>query len=219
MLWPMVILFVLGALQGAIGWIMVASGVGTDLVYVSHIRLAAHFIAALVLLVYVIWFAMKLSVPDFKKAHLPTVRNFTWLLFALLTLQLIYGAFMAGTHAAKSSITWPSINGQLIPDMSDGGLLHNLLAIQFVHRGLAYIITLLVLAYTVILYKQSKSATVYKLRNMPLIVTLIQVLLGILTLVNYLTPDKLILAISHQLVGILLLISFQIIYFYSAKKQ
>ncbi len=219
MLWPMVVLFVLGALQGAIGWIMVASGVGTDLVYVSHIRLAAHFIAALVLLVYVIWFAMKLSVPDFKKEHIPSIRNFTWLLFALLTIQLIYGAFMAGTHAAKSSITWPSINGQFIPDMSEGGWLHNLLAIQFVHRGLAYILTLLVIIYTILLYRQSKGTVVYKLRNMPLLITLVQVTLGILTLVSYLTPDKLALAISHQLVGILLLISLQVVYFYSAKKR
>src|SRR5690606_28059914 len=102
MLWPMVLLFILGGLQGAVGWIMVSSGVGTDLVYVSHIRLAVHFIAALILLVYVIWFALKISVPDFKKARQPAIRNFTLLLLIVLTFQLIYGAFMAGTHAAAS---------------------------------------------------------------------------------------------------------------------
>src|SRR5690606_20775318 len=97
---------------GLVGWIMVASGVGTDLVYVSHIRLAAHFIAALLLLVYVVWFALKISVPDYKKSNIPVLRYFTWGLLIMLTIQLIYGAFMAGTHAAKSAITWPSINGK-----------------------------------------------------------------------------------------------------------
>ena len=218
MLWPMAILFLLGALQGAIGWIMVASGVGTDLVYVSHIRLAAHFIAALILLVYVVWFALKISVPDFKKQNIPSIKYFGLLLLAVLTVQLIYGAFMAGTHAAKSSITWPTINGQWVPNMSDGGIFHNLLAIQFIHRGLAYLITLLVIVFTVMLYKQSKATVLYKLRNVPLLITLLQVTLGVLTLMNYLTNAKLSLAITHQFVGILLLTSLVVVYFYSAKR-
>lgn len=216
----MVILLVLGALQGAIGWIMVASGVGTDLVYVSHIRLAVHFIAALILLVYVVWFALKISVPDFKKLNLPGIKNFTWLLLLMVTVQLIYGAFMAGTHAAKSAITWPSMNGQWMPDMSEGGIFHNLLAIQFIHRGLAYLITLLVVLYTVMLYRQPVSSTVYRLRNIPLLITAVQVLLGIFTLVYYLNPQaKLWLGISHQFVGILLPVSLVIVYFYSTRRS
>ncbi|MGC4232168.1 MAG: COX15/CtaA family protein [Niabella sp.] len=219
MLWPMVILLLLGALQGAIGWIMVASGVGTDLVYVSHIRLAVHFIAALVLLVYVVWFALKISVPDFKKLNLPAIKNFTWLLLFILTIQLIYGAFMAGTHAAKSAITWPSINGQWVPDMNEGGIFHDLLAIQFIHRGLAYLITILVVLYTVMLYRQPVSSTVYRLRNIPLLTTIVQVVLGIFTLVYYLNPQaKLWLGITHQFVGILLLVSLVIVYFYSTRR-
>lgn len=219
MLWPMIILLLLGALQGAIGWIMVASGVGTDLVYVSHIRLAVHFIAALILLVYVVWFGLKISVPDFKKLNLPSIKKFTWLLLVVLTMQLIYGAFMAGTHAAKSAITWPSINGRLVPDMSEGGIFHNLLAIQFIHRGLAYLITLLVIIYTFMLYRQPASSTVYRLRNIPLLTTIVQVALGIFTLVYYLNPQaKLWLGIIHQLVGILLLVSLVIVYFYSTRK-
>ncbi|WP_346236100.1 COX15/CtaA family protein [Niabella insulamsoli] len=219
MLWPMVILFILGALQGAIGWIMVASGIGTDLVYVSHIRLAAHFIAALILLVYVIWFALKISVPDFKKARIPAVKNFTLLLLAVLTIQLIYGAFMAGTHAAKSAITWPSINGRFVPDMSEGGMFHNLLAIQFIHRGLAYILTALIIMYTIMISRQIRSLSIYKMRYLPLALTLVQVILGVITLVNYLTPSKIGFAITHQLVGILLLISLEVAYFYTARRM
>lgn len=219
MLWPMAILFALGVLQGLVGWIMVASGVGTDLVYVSHIRLAAHFIAALLLLVYVVWFALKISVPDYKKSNIPVLRYFTWGLLIMLTIQLIYGAFMAGTHAAKSAITWPSINGKFIPDMQEGGMLHNLLAIQFIHRGLAYVLAILILFYTSILYKQSKASFLYKMRNWPLVITLLQIALGIFTLVKYLTPNKLWLAIMHQFTGMTLLLCLVIVYFYSAKRS
>jgi Uncharacterized protein required for cytochrome oxidase assembly len=217
MLWPMVVLFLLGALQGLVGWIMVASGIGTDRVYVSHIRLAAHFIAALLLLVYVVWFALKISVPEYKKEFIPSVRNFTWILLFILTIQLVYGAFMAGTHAAKAAITWPSINGKIIPNMEEGGIFHNLLAIQFIHRGLAYLITILIIFYTIQLYRQSRGSFLYKMRNWPLIITLIQVALGIFTLVKYLTPAKLWLAIVHQFTGMLLLLCLVIAYFYSAK--
>lgn len=218
LLWPMIVLFLLGGLQGAIGWIMVASGVGTDLVYVSHIRLAVHFMAALVLLVYVIWFALKLSVPDFKKEHLPAIRNFTLLLLLILTIQLVYGAFMAGTHAGKSAITWPSINGKWIPNMQEGGIFHNLLAIQFIHRGLAYLLVVLVVIYTQWLSRLPKVSVLYKMRYVPLLATSLQVLLGVITLTNYLTPAKLWLGLAHQLVGILVLTTFITAYFYSAKR-
>jgi len=216
--WPMVILFLLGGLQGLVGWIMVSSGVGTDLVYVDHIRLAVHFIAALILLVYVVWFALKLTVPDSKKENKP-IKNYTIALLVLLTIQLIYGAFMAGTHAAKSAITWPGINGRLLPNMEPDGFLHNLLAIQFVHRSLAFLLTVLIVWFTIKLYKQSKAGVLYAWRNVPLLVSLIQAALGILTLTQYLTPSKLWLAISHQFVGMLLLVCLVVIYFYSAKKR
>src|SRR5258706_1348780 len=64
MIRPMVILFLLGALQGAVGWIMVASGLTGDAVYVRPTRLALHFVFALGLVVYTFWFALQLSVPD-----------------------------------------------------------------------------------------------------------------------------------------------------------
>jgi cytochrome c oxidase assembly protein subunit 15 len=61
---PLLILFLLGGLQGAVGWIMVQSGLNDEDLYVSHIRLAIHFMLALVLLVYTFWFALKLLVPQ-----------------------------------------------------------------------------------------------------------------------------------------------------------
>ncbi|MBZ4188741.1 COX15/CtaA family protein [Niabella beijingensis] len=213
MLTPMIILFLLGGLQGAIGWIMVSSGVGTDLVYVSHIRLAVHFLAALLLLCYVVWFALKLTVREDQLAVDGGTRSFNILLLVIITLQLTYGAFMAGTHAANAAVTWPDINGRMYPGelmFREGGFLwnitHNLISIQFIHRGLAYLITLLMVFFTWRLTRLPQSSLLYKMRFWPMTLVLVQVVLGILALVNYLTPDKLLLSILHQLVGMLLLV-------------
>lgn len=224
MLWPMIILFLLGGLQGALGWIMVKSGIGTDLVYVSHIRLAIHFIAALILLVYVIWFALKISVPKEKLTFSPYIKWFSVLILFLLGIQLVYGAFMAGTHAAKSAITWPTINGSFFPKMfNEGAFLHdvtnNLITIQFVHRNLAYLLVILILVYSRRLSRQPINSFLFKWRWLPVILVTVQVTLGILSLINYLNNNKLIFSILHQLVGILLLCCIIIFYYFGRGKN
>lgn len=224
MLWPMILLFLLGGLQGAIGWIMVKSGVGTDLVYVSHIRLAIHFVAALALLVYVIWFALKISVPANRISFAPTIRIFSIIILALLTVQLIYGAFMAGTHAANAAITWPTINGSFYPRMfTEGNLWHDItnnnITIQFIHRNLAYLLAVLIFIYTIKLNTQPKKSFLYKWRFIPFVLVLLQIVLGILSLINYLNQYRLVFSIFHQLFGILLLISIVITYFFSISKN
>lgn len=213
MVWPMIILFLLGALQGAIGWIMVKSGVGTDLVYVSHIRLAVHFLAALLLLCYIVWFALKLTVKPPQLAIDSGLRQFNAVILIIVTIQLIYGAFMAGTHAAKAAVTWPTINGELFPAgqmLNEGSFLsditHNLITIQFIHRGLAYLLTVMIILFTLKLMKLPKDTLLYKLRFWPLLIVVVQVVLGVLTVMNYLTPHKLLFSIVHQLVGMLLLV-------------
>ena len=100
---PMIILFLLGALQGAIGWIMVASGLTGDAIYVKPTKLALHFIFALGLLSYTFWFAMELLVPDKKFVISRSIRNLTLLIMAVLVVQLVYGAFMAGHKAATAA--------------------------------------------------------------------------------------------------------------------
>ena len=112
MIRPLLILFLLGALQGLVGWIMVQSGLeDSELLYVSHYKLAIHFILALGLLCYTLWFALKILVPAHQFTINSSLRNFTGWLIVLLTLQLIYGAFMAGLKAATAAPTWPAING------------------------------------------------------------------------------------------------------------
>ncbi|HRQ49256.1 MAG TPA: COX15/CtaA family protein, partial [Agriterribacter sp.] len=112
MIIPLIVLFLLGALQGAIGWIMVKSGLVPEKYFVGHVELTTHFVAALGLLVYTLWFALRLLVPEQQTVHNPALKRFTMLLLFLLFVQLCYGGFMAGLRAATVAPTWPTINGE-----------------------------------------------------------------------------------------------------------
>jgi heme a synthase len=219
MIRPLLILFLLGALQGLVGWIMVQSGLeDSELLYVSHYKLAIHFILALGLLCYTLWFALKILVP----AHLFTLdaslRNFTGWLIGLLTLQLIYGAFMAGLKAATVAPTWPTINGVWWPNnvSSFGGrqfsglgfLADNPLVIHFIHRNLAYAITILLSIWTWKAFKTNGTRIFQQTKFWPFILVLLQVILGVLTVLSAIdTKNFLWLGVSHQFIAMLLLLS------------
>lgn len=205
---PMIILFLLGGLQGLIGWVMVQSGLNEEDLYVSHIRLAIHFIAALGLLWYTLWFALKLSVPQHQTVSAPSLRKLSGWILTFLTLQLIYGAFMAGIHAALAASTWPTINGMWWPSgmFAQGGFLeditHNKITIQFIHRGLAYLLTLLIAIWYI---KGRYIPQLVAVRALALLVVLLQVFLGVLTVMNSDVKIPLGFALAHQFVGMLLL--------------
>lgn len=219
MIRPMVILFLLGALQGAVGWIMVASGLTGDAVYVEPTRLALHFIFALGLLCYTFWFALLLLVPKDEIVINSPLRKLNWLLLALVFIQLLYGALMAGHKAATAAPTWPDINGAFIPSnlfpAPDGmlNLLENKITIHFIHRSLAYLILLFIILWTIRAYKINFSTLFSKTRLWPVIIVCLQVLLGILSVFTsvHIVPNKWGLfewmAQLHQLVAMLLLLS------------
>jgi len=210
---PMLILFLLGALQAVIGWIMVMSGLNEKDLYVSHIRLAGHFIAALILLCYVLWFALKLSTPAKEVLYTPSLRKLNIWVLILLTLQLIYGAFMAGLHAALAASTWPDINGMWWPAgiFRQGGffadIVHNQITIQFIHRGLAYLISILVAIWWWKAAKTPVFSRLHRIRYLPLLLVLLQVLLGVLTVMSSQVKIPMLLAILHQFTGMLLLLA------------
>ena len=163
---PMMILFLLGGLQGLVGWIMVMSGLNEENLYVSHYRLAIHFILALGLICYTLWFALELLIPQHELVTSPSLRKFTIWLIAILTLQLIYGAFMAGLKAATYAPTWPDINGNFLPrggSPSSGilKLFDNPIVVHFIHRNLAYLITILVFTWFVEI-KENKQLVIQK---------------------------------------------------------
>jgi cytochrome c oxidase assembly protein subunit 15 len=90
---------------------MVMSGLNEENLYVSHYRLAIHFIFALGLICYTLWFALELLVTPGRACSQSSLRRFTVWLIGILILQLMYGAFMAGLKAATYAPTWPDING------------------------------------------------------------------------------------------------------------
>ncbi|WP_394353099.1 COX15/CtaA family protein [Mucilaginibacter humi] len=93
-------LFLLGMLQGLAGWLMVQSGLNDTDVTVSHIRLAVHFCLALFLLSYLFWMFLDSGANHATISPVRPFRNLTGAIVITLGFQLIYGAFMAGTHAA-----------------------------------------------------------------------------------------------------------------------
>jgi cytochrome c oxidase assembly protein subunit 15 len=211
MIWPMALLFLLGGLQGAIGWIMVKSGLNENDLYVSHIRLAIHFVAALGLLVYVFWFALKLIVPKDKRVIAASLSSSLGGIIALLVVQLFYGAFMAGLKAGPVAPTWPDMNGMLFPaglGSMKNDITHNPITVQFIHRGIAYLLFFLIISWWARARKVSGSALFRRTRNLPMILVSLQVVLGIYTVVY--SPDKNILlwlGVAHQFVAMLLLLS------------
>jgi cytochrome c oxidase assembly protein subunit 15 len=215
---PMIILFLLGALQGAIGWIMVASGLTGDAVYVRPAKLGLHFIFALGLLCYTYWFAQQLVIPDEKRVNDKPAARLTISILFVMVIQLIYGALMAGHKAATVAPTWPDINGKLIPDGLNNqegwlNLIDNKIAIHFIHRGLAYLLVLLVILLTIRLTKIKGVALLDRNRWWPLILVLAQTTLGVLAVLNslHIVPNHWgsfeWFAQIHQLVAIGLLLS------------
>jgi heme a synthase len=223
MIKPLLILFLLGGLQGLVGWIMVQSGLeDSELLYVSHYKLAIHFILALGLLCYALWFALQLLIPERQLTIHPSLRAFTGWLIAVLTLQLVYGAFMAGLKAAPAAATWPTINGSWWPGNvhAFGGrefpgirfLFDHPLVIHFIHRNLAYLITALVIVWSVRASRVRGTGSFRKTRWWPLLLVSTQVVLGIFTVLHATDPDSFLwLGVAHQFVAMLLLLSLVVL--------
>jgi len=232
MIKPLVILFFLGIMQGAIGWIMVASGLEGDAVYVKPTRLALHFIFALGLLSYTFWFALQLSVPKTAlqisaSMHqaVQKAKTLNVAILALLVLQLMYGALMAGHKAAMVAPTWPTINGDYVPTnlFSDSvfllNFIENKILVHFMHRGIAYVLLALVIYWTVKLYQINGSSFFNRIKIFPLLLVVLQVLLGIASLLYARSIIPGVwgifewMAQIHQLVGMSLLLSLVATYY------
>lgn len=214
MIIPLIILFVLGIIQGAIGWIMVQSGLVPEKMFVGHIHLAAHFIAALVLLCYTFWFALSFSVREHKLVVDRSLRTLTIVILIILFIQLVYGAFMAGLHAAAYAPTWPTINGQWYPKAMNNlspawkNFLDNRITVQFIHRGFAYILLILVMAWWVRANKIKTGSLFNKTKWLPGVLIIVQLILGIFTVVTSPFGNNLVyFGVAHQLGAMLFLMS------------
>jgi cytochrome c oxidase assembly protein subunit 15 len=217
MIKPLLILFLLGAIQGAIGWIMVKSGLTDDMVYVKPLKLALHFVFALVLICYAWWFALRLSVPPEQVTRNNAVHRYTWMILAVLFFQLIYGALMAGHKAAIAAPTWPTINGSWIPEHLFSpaiNMVENKITVHFIHRGLAYLLLVLTVAWTISATRMvSFSTALQKTKWLPAFLIVLQAVLGVWVVVSSagIVPNNWVLfdwlAQLHQVVAMLYLLT------------
>lgn len=208
MILPMLILFLGGALQGTLGWIMVKSGLNENDISVSHYRLAVHFIAAMALISYAVWFALKLLVSPKEIVTHQALRRTASYLIGLLVIQLIYGAFMAGMKAGVEAPTWPTMNGEWMPINTKGTITNDPILVQFIHRTLAYMITILIFVWWWKSRKVSTGVLFTGYRALPLLLVIVQVVLGIFTVIYSPHRDQLLwLGTIHQFVAMLLLLS------------
>lgn len=202
--WRLAALLALGGLQGAIGWWMVSSGLSerTD---VSHFRLAVHLLTALFILGGLIWTALDLR-QWAKGATCPArLTGFGLAVIAVLFVQFLFGAYVAGMNAGYVSNTWPLMNDHFIPggiDWSSGLLAainNDPFLVHFIHRWWAWVAVgfLILLARKVRGQSRAASIAIHSAFGT-------QILLGIATVM---TGIAISLAVLHQAVGALVIAS------------
>lgn len=145
----LVLLFALGGLQGAIGWIMVQSGL-VDRVSVHPVKLLLHLGCAVLIFALLVWTVFEVAERQERPIHLATVSRCAVIgasaLVALVYLQILSGALVAGHQAGLTYNTWPLMDGRLIPNglgtLSPwwANIFENITAVQFNHRMLAYLV-------------------------------------------------------------------------------
>lgn len=142
--------FLLGGLQGLMGWYMVMSGL-VDMPRVSHYRLAAHLSLALFLLSYLFWIVLDLSNrPAPSVQSWPGVRKLALAATGLVCVQIIYGAFTAGLRAGWGYNSFPTMNGEWLPEAVSAlsplwlNFLENNAGVQFMHRWVGTLLLIVV---------------------------------------------------------------------------
>ncbi|WP_085910080.1 COX15/CtaA family protein [Kiloniella majae] len=206
----LILMFILGGLQGGLGWYMVASGFA-DRTDVSQYRLTAHLLMAFAIYAYIFWVAIGLLFPlpsrnsalASAKLHIPLC-----LIPILVTITIASGGLVAGLNAGVIYNTFPLMDGEIIPDAYHAlepwylNTFENIAAVQFNHRALAittFTITLVIWGWSIILQRSSDLALAM---NLLLLSAVVQVILGISTLL-LVVPIS--LAAMHQAGGLLYL--------------
>ncbi len=200
------LIFFLICFQGFIGWYMVSSGL-VDRVDVSHFRLSIHLLIAFFILSLILWNYLKLKDLNFSNEKLNFFLPITLLI--LIFFQISIGAFVAGMDAGQIYNSWPLMGSTYFPDDNKIINLFKLSAfsdpslVQFMHRNLAYIILIFYLIILIKIYKNKFTKFFYAINILGLLL-LIQIILGILTL---LYGTQIIFASMHQISSIFLVSS------------
>jgi cytochrome c oxidase assembly protein subunit 15 len=212
--------FILGGLQGLLGWYMVKSGL-VDKPDVSQYRLTAHLGLALVIYAYLLWILFSLVLERAVHAAPATSRLGAGLVLTLIALTISSGGFVAGLKAGHAYNTFPMMGGQWLPPagwMLEPGwrnLFENIATVQFAHRVLATTTFVAILAFWSSLLRHTLPATTRTAAHLLMLMAVIQVGLGISTLL-LLVPVP--LAATHQ-AGALLLLTFALLVNYQLQKR
>jgi heme a synthase len=202
------LIFALGALQGGVGWWMVASGL-TQRTEVSQYRLATHLMLALIILASIMWTLRRMTARPqpivSRRLKISAVA-----LLALTFVQLYFGALVAGLRAGRIYNTWPEIDGALIPSAARlwfetpwwRNLFDNPLTVQFEHRMTAYALLILALVHAIDATRSRAGAAVTSGAWSLLAAIMLQAALGILTLLHQVPID---LALAHQATAMVVL--------------
>jgi cytochrome c oxidase assembly protein subunit 15 len=202
------LIFALGALQGGVGWWMVASGL-TQRTEVSQYRLATHLILALIIFASIIWTLRRMT----ARPQPIVSRRLKISAVALLVLtfvQLYFGALVAGLRAGRVYNTWPEIDGALIPSAARlwfetpwwRNLFDNTLTVQFEHRMTAYALIILALLHAIDAARSRAGAAITGGAWSLVAAIILQAALGILTLLHQVPID---LALAHQATAMVVL--------------
>ncbi|HXF55177.1 MAG TPA: COX15/CtaA family protein [Hyphomicrobiaceae bacterium] len=199
---PLLGLLGLGAVQGFIGWYMVQSGLA-DRVDVSQYRLALHLSLAVLIFGLLLWLALGLG-PEPKPPLRPLTaaqKVFAVGLVALLFMQVVLGAFVAGLKAGLTYNTWPLMDGGLVPagvlalEPWYLNLFENVATVQFNHRVAAYVVVLAALWQAIALSRARADARLRASAWMLLAAVVAQAALGVWTLLSVVALP---LGIAHQ---------------------
>lgn len=201
----------------SLGWIMVASGL-VDRPWVNAYKLTIHLSFAIILFSYLLWVTFDVHNVQKLVIHNKVLKRRTLTVLAILSVQIILGGIMSGMRAGLYYPTWPDMNGALIPEVllnSENWTVENLVnydsssfmpaIIQFTHRGVAYLLTITGLWYFFSVIKMEISGLFKRGLWMWISMLIIQVLLGILTVIYCLGKVPLVLGVLHQAGAILLL--------------
>ena len=212
--WRLWLIFALGALQGGIGWWMVASGL-VGRVDVAQERLSIHLTMACLILIAVVWTARRLApVTSVASAAVASAipRRLAWTavtILSLLVVQIALGGLVAGLKAGFVYNTWPLIDGALIPAREHlfllapawANLIDNHLAVQFTHRMVAYLlVTLAVFHAADCAYHNEGRVSAIALAAL----LLLQATLGVTALLWHV---PMLLALAHQSVAVVTLVT------------
>jgi cytochrome c oxidase assembly protein subunit 15 len=202
----LVLFFVLGGLQGAVGWFMVASGFAPDSIAVAPLRLVLHLALALALYGAILWTALSLWRPGAVPGAPAGLRPLAWAVLGLVVLTIIAGGFTAGMHAGLTYNTFPLMDGHLVPEGYAAlspwprNLIANIAAVQFDHRLLATLTALASLGLAVLgLWRPGAARMEFAALA---IVVAAQYVLGVTTLLLAVPVD---VAVAHQAGAALLL--------------